>query len=127
MAADRMSPHLAEYTDPWQPSVLRLIAHTAKVCRETGTEVCVCGEAAADPLLACVLVGMGVQSLSMACPAIPPVGARLASVTLEQCQAASVAIREATSPGEARHFARTQLPSLASSPERAQEMNSSAE
>ncbi|MDU6661821.1 MAG: putative PEP-binding protein [Actinomyces sp.] len=127
MAADRMSPHLAEYTDPWQPSVLRLIAHTAKVCCETGTDVCVCGEAAADPLLACVLVGMGVQSLSMACPAIPPVGARLASVTLEQCQAASVAIREATSPGEARHFARTQLPPLASSPERAQEMNSSAE
>ena len=66
MAADRMATDLAHLTDPWQPAVLQLIAITAEAGRQAGKPVGVCGEAAADPLLACALVGMGVTSLSMA-------------------------------------------------------------
>ena len=68
MAADRMATDLAHLTDPWQPAVLQLIAITAEAGRQAGKPVGVCGEAAADPLLACVLVGMGITSLSMARP-----------------------------------------------------------
>ena len=78
MAADRMATDLAHLTDPWQPAVLQLIAITAEAGRRAGKPVGVCGEAAADPLLACVLVGMGITSLSMAAAAVRPVGARLA-------------------------------------------------
>src|SRR6478609_6504092 len=65
MAADRMATDLAHLTDPWQPAVLQLIAITAEAGRQAGKPVGVCGEAAADPLLACALVGMGVASVSM--------------------------------------------------------------
>ena len=109
MAADRMSPHLAQYTDPWQPAVLELIFQTAEGGKRSDTPVGVCGEAAADEALACVLVGMGVTSLSMASNAIPAVGAQLSTVTLEQCQAAANAVRNARTSDEARHMAREAL------------------
>lgn len=109
MAADRMSPHLAEYTDPWQPAVLELIAQTAKAGAAAGKPTGVCGEAAADPTLACVLIGMGITSLSMATSAISSVGAQLAQVTLAQCQAAARAVEEARDAKEARALARAAL------------------
>ncbi len=100
MAADRLSPHLAYLTDPWQPAVLRLIDMTCKSGRDTGTPVGVCGEAAADPLLACVLVGLGVNSLSAAATALPGVGAQLAEVTAQQCaDAARVALDASDADG----------------------------
>lgn len=109
MAADRTSPHLAEYTDPWQPAVLTLIHHTAQAGTRLHKPVGVCGEAAADPLLACVLVGMGITTLSMATNAIPAVGAELATVTLTQCQAAAHAVLRARDPGDARNKAHSAL------------------
>src|SRR5205085_12198890 len=84
MAADRMSADLATLTDPWQPAVLALVAMTVRAGAAAGKPVGVCGEAAADPLLACVLTGLGVTSLSAAAAAIQGVGAKLAQVTLQQ-------------------------------------------
>lgn len=93
MAADRMSSDLAALTDPWQPAVLRLIHSVAEAARLAGqapdartVPVGVCGEAAADPHLALVLLGLGVSSLSVANAALPFVGAALAEVTLERCR-----------------------------------------
>ena len=111
MAADRMSPTLAELTDSWQPGVLRLIAMTAEAGRRAGKPVGVCGEAAADPALACVLVGMGVTSLSMAASAVSAVGARLATVTAAQCQAAAEAALTAANPLAARQAVQAVLAS----------------
>ena len=109
MAADRLSPHLAEYTDPWQPGVLAMIANTAAAGKKLGKPVGVCGEAAADPVLACVLIGMGVTSLSMAASAVSAVGAQISAVSLEQCQAAAEAVKNARGSGEARTLAREAL------------------
>lgn len=109
MAADRMAPTLAGLTDPWQPAVLRLIGMTAAAGASAGKPVGVCGEAAADPALACVLVGLGVTSLSMAAGAVPGVGARLAQVSREQCAEAARVALEASSAGEARSAAAAAL------------------
>ena len=109
MAADRLSPHLAEYTDPWQPGVPAMIANTAAAGKKLGKPVGVCGEAAADPVLACVLIGMGVTSLSMAASAVSAVGAQISAVSLEQCQAAAEAVKNARGSGEARTLAREAL------------------
>lgn len=102
MAADRMATDLAHLTDPWQPAVLQLIAITAHAGQQAGKPVGVCGEAAADPLLACALVGMGITSLSMAAAAVRPVGARLASVTMDVCEEAAEAALSAADPMAAR-------------------------
>ncbi|UMG91578.1 phosphoenolpyruvate--protein phosphotransferase [Nocardioides sp. TF02-7] len=106
MAADRMASDLAHLTDPWQPAVLHLVAITAAAGREAGKPVGVCGEAAADPLLAAVLVGMGVTSLSMAAAAVRPVGARLARTTYADCEAMAEAALAAEDPAAARQAAR---------------------
>jgi len=67
LAADRMQGELATLLDPWQPAVLDLVAAACDGGRDTGKPIGVCGEAAADPLLALVLTGLGISSLSMAC------------------------------------------------------------
>jgi phosphoenolpyruvate-protein phosphotransferase (PTS system enzyme I) len=102
MAADRMSAELATLTDPWQPAVLSLVAMTVRAGAAAGKPVGVCGEAAADPLLACVLTGLGVTSLSAAAAAIQGVGARLAGATLQQCRDAAAAVLGTATAADAR-------------------------
>ncbi|MGB0100334.1 MAG: phosphoenolpyruvate--protein phosphotransferase [Nocardioides sp.] len=109
MAADRMATDLAHLTDPWQPAVLQLIAITAEAGRQAGKPVGVCGEAAADPLLACVLVGMGITSLSMAATAVRPVGARLAATASDLCEEAAEIALSAADPEAAREAVRALL------------------
>jgi phosphotransferase system enzyme I (PtsI) len=105
MAADRLAPGLAYLTDPWQPAVLHLIAKTAWAGIDAGKPVGVCGEAAADPILACVLTGMGITSLSMAAAAIPAVGVQLGKVTLVQCREAAQKVLGSLSAAEAKQIA----------------------
>jgi phosphotransferase system enzyme I (PtsI) len=102
MAADRLSGELAGLTDSWQPAVLHLIAITAAAGKQVGKPVGVCGEAAADPLLACVLFGVGITSLSMATSAVGQVGASLSMATAEECRDAAEAALSAQSPADAR-------------------------
>jgi phosphoenolpyruvate-protein kinase (PTS system EI component) len=101
-AADRNSADLASLNDPWQPALLRLIEMVAAAADGSDKLVGVCGEAAADPMLAPVLAGLGMSSLSMAPAALAGVGRSLASVTLEDCRLAARAARDSDSPAAAR-------------------------
>lgn len=101
-AADRQLGAVATLNDPWQPSLLRLIALVGEAAGATGKPAGVCGEAAADPLLARVLTGIGMTSLSMNAAAIPGVGASLAAVTLEQCETSARIALAAADPASAR-------------------------
>jgi len=109
MAADRMASDLAHLTDAWQPAVLALVAITAEAGRQVGKPVGVCGEAAADPALATALVGMGVTSLSMATAAVRPVGAALATASMDMCEHAAEAALAAADPMAARDAVRRVL------------------
>ena len=112
MAADRLLSSLADLSTAWQPAVLRLIATACQGAEPHGRPVGVCGEAAADPALAVVLVGLGVASLSMTARALPDVDAVLKSVTLAECQRiASLAVAAATAE-QARQAVRAELPIL---------------
>jgi phosphotransferase system enzyme I (PtsI) len=81
MAADRMLGSVSGFQDPWHPAVLRLVGEIGAAGTSLGKPVGVCGEAAADPKLAVVLVGLGVTSLSMSAPAIADVRDELARWT----------------------------------------------
>lgn len=118
MAADRQLGPLATLNDPWQPAVLRLIkltvdgASQAQAVTGTVKPVGVCGEAAADPALAVVLVGLGVSTLSMSARALAPVAAVLATIDfLEAQRLAAIALRSTSAAG-ARQSVREQLPIL---------------
>ncbi|MYS29849.1 phosphoenolpyruvate--protein phosphotransferase, partial [Streptomyces sp. SID7804] len=65
--------------------------------------------AASDPLLACVLTGLGVTSLSMGAASLPYVRAALAKFTLAQCERAAAAARAADSAADARNAAQAVL------------------
>jgi phosphotransferase system enzyme I (PtsI) len=102
LAADRMNGTLAELLDPWQPALLDLVSLAAEAGREAEKPVGVCGEAASDPLLACVLVGLGVTSLSMAPGAVAAVRAELATRTLADCAGMAARALHANEAAEAR-------------------------
>jgi phosphoenolpyruvate-protein kinase (PTS system EI component) len=72
LAAERGNPALADLADPLDPGVLRLVS---EVCRQASgrAAISVCGEMAADPAAAAVLIGLGVDSLSVSPPAIAAV------------------------------------------------------
>ncbi|MFH9860772.1 phosphoenolpyruvate--protein phosphotransferase [Streptomyces sp. NPDC017202] len=108
-AADRQVGAVSRLQDPWQPALLDLVALSAEAARAEGGSCGVCGEAAADPLLACVLTGLGVTSLSMGSASIPYVRATLAKYTLAQCERAAAAARATDSAEDAREAVRAVL------------------
>jgi len=101
-AADRQLGAVAALNDPWQPALLRLIAMVGEAAKEKGKPAGVCGEAAADPLLARVLVGLGISSLSMNAGSVRAVGASIASVTFDDCERAARAALAAPTSVAAR-------------------------
>lgn len=109
MAADRLATDLAHLTDPWQPAVLHMVAITAEAGRRARKPVGVCGEAAADPMLAVALVGMGVTSLSMAPAAVRAVGAQLSQVNMTTAEKAAEAALSAADPMAGREAVRAVL------------------
>jgi len=93
-AADRLLADVAALPELFEPDVLRLIGDVCRGAHAEQAWVGVCGEAAADPLSAAVLVGLGVDELSMtprAVPAVKDLLRRLDSEDLERAAAEAVA------------------------------------
>ncbi|WP_291885442.1 phosphoenolpyruvate--protein phosphotransferase [Cellulomonas sp.] len=112
MAADRMLGAVAHLSDAWQPAVLQLVAATCRGGAAQGRPVGVCGEAAAVPALAVVLVGLGVSSLSMTPRALPDVAAVLASTTIDECRRLAQLALASPTAQDARAVVRQGLPVL---------------
>ncbi|TDD37590.1 phosphoenolpyruvate--protein phosphotransferase [Nonomuraea terrae] len=112
-AADRQLGAVSALQDPWQPALLDLVAMTAQAATRAGKPCAVCGEAAADPVMACVLAGLGVGSLSMAPSSLAAVRAGLAAHSLDQCRTAARAAQAQPTAADARAAARAHLPGLA--------------
>ena len=102
LAADRLLGSVASFQDPWHPAVLRLVGEVGKAGGALGRPVGICGEAAADPLLAVVLVGLGATSLSMSPSALGDVRAELARFSSAQAKEFAELALSANSAVEAR-------------------------
>lgn len=111
MASDRLDSRLSDMTSSWHPAVLRTIQIAASAAGNLIKPIGVCGEAAANPYLAAVLLGLGVNSLSMAPSAISEVRGFLSTVDLATCQAAAHRAISAISAEEAESFAKEVLES----------------
>ena len=109
MASDRLDSRLSDMTSTWHPAVLRTIQIAANAAGNLIKPIGVCGEAAANPHLAAVLLGLGVNSLSMAPSAISEVRGFLSTVDLATCQAAAQRAISAISAEEAESFAKEVL------------------
>jgi len=71
LAADRSNPRVQNHYDPLHPAVLQSIAALVAVARSQGTELCLCGEMATDPVCLLALIGLGIRDFSLSAPYIP--------------------------------------------------------
>ncbi|QFG68883.1 phosphoenolpyruvate--protein phosphotransferase [Ornithinimicrobium pratense] len=105
LAAERGNPRLERWSDPLDPAVLQLIRFICERAPE-GVVVSLCGEMAADPDVARLLVGLGVRELSSTAAAVPAVKAVLRETSLEQLRelaAGALAARDAGAVRELLH------------------------
>jgi phosphotransferase system enzyme I (PtsI) len=116
LAADRLLGSVASFQDPWHPAVLRLVGEVGKAGAALDKPVGICGEAAADPLLAVVLVGLGATSLSMSPAALADVRAELVKYTLVQAKEFADIALSANSAVEARVAVLAAATSLTTTP-----------
>jgi phosphocarrier protein FPr len=86
LAMDRGHPKLAPQVDGLSPAVLRLIAYTVAGARSAGRRVGVCGGIGSDPCAVPILLGLGVDELSVSLPAIPAVKAQIRTLRMDDCR-----------------------------------------
>ncbi len=86
LAMDRGHPKLASKVDGLNPAVLRLIQITVEAAHNQGKWVGVCGGIAGDQAAVPILLGLGVDELSVSLPAIPSVKAQIRNLDLKKCQ-----------------------------------------
>jgi phosphotransferase system enzyme I (PtsI) len=89
LAVDRMDPRVAPLYEPLHPAVLRALKRIADAAAAAGRPLSVCGEMAANPLHALLLVGLGVHELSMSPAAIPRVKAALRAARAASARSAA--------------------------------------
>ncbi|MDR1768977.1 MAG: phosphoenolpyruvate--protein phosphotransferase [Propionibacteriaceae bacterium] len=109
LAADRGQGALAALLSPWEPALLDIVALACHGGQEMGKPVGVCGEAAGDPAMALVLVGLGARSLSMAAARVPAVRTALSRHSRSRCQQLAAAARAAITPDDARQAVLAQV------------------
>ncbi len=104
LAMDRMHPLLAGKSDGLHPAVLKLIDFTIKAAHKSGKWVGVCGELGSDPQAIPILVGLGVDELSVTVPAIPMVKAQVRELSLTKTQQLAQAALKCASAKEVRQL-----------------------
>jgi len=102
LAMDRTNPRLAAQVDALHPAVLRLIERTVAGARKHKRWVGVCGALAGDLQAVPVLVGLGVDELSVSVPIVPAVKARVRSLMLSECSETARLALDAADGAEVR-------------------------
>ncbi len=100
VAVDRVNPHVAELYRPTHPAVIRLIKRTIDAATDNGIWTGICGEMAGDIRLTPLLIGLGVEELSVGPQQVSGVGQAIRSLSHAECAAMSdEALRHTRSQG----------------------------
>jgi len=111
LAAERGNPLLSNMADALHPAVLQLIGKVVQAAHAEGKWVGVCGELAGDPLAAPVLVGLGVDELSLNPGGIPLTKSIIRAIDTTEVRALAKQILEAESVSEIRKMSQSFLDS----------------
>ena len=102
LAMDRGHPKLAKQADALHPAVLRLIGMTVEGAHKHGKWVGVCGGIASDAMAVPVLVGLGVDELSVSIPAVGSIKAQLARLTMDEARQLAARVLQLGTAAEVR-------------------------
>lgn len=102
MAVDRVNEYVSYLYEPLHPSLLRLIELVAKAAATTGIPVTVCGEMAGEPMIAPVLLGLGIRELSMSAVSVPEVKATIRATTVSDAEALVTRVKQLATAAEIR-------------------------
>jgi len=100
LAVDRMNEKIAHLYEPTHPAILRLIKGTVEAAHRHKVRVSVCGEMAGDPVLAPLLLGLGVDELSAAPSLVPPMKFLIRRLKLSEARELAASALECESAGE---------------------------
>ena len=102
MAVDRVNEYVSYLYEPLHPALLRLLGDVAKAARVTGIPVTVCGEMAGEPMIAPVLIGLGIRELSMSAVSVPEVKALIRATKTGEAEALVQRISKLATAAEVR-------------------------
>lgn len=116
LAVDRMNEKIAHLYEPTHPAIVRLLKATVDAAHRHKVWVSICGEMAGDPVLAPLLLGLGVDELSAAPPLVPPVKFIIRRLKISEARALADFALECESSSEilarCQELARQIAPSL---------------
>jgi phosphoenolpyruvate-protein kinase (PTS system EI component) len=100
LVIDRSDQSVAHLYSPFHPAILRCLQQVYTLLRPTGKPVTICGEMAADPPSAAVLLGLGFTSLSVSLAAYPRIKRMIRSVSVAQLRELAAQILKMHKPKE---------------------------
>lgn len=112
LAMDRDNERLSHLYEPLDPAVLRSIRHTVDAARAAGRWVGVCGEMASDPQNAVLLLGLGVDELSVPPPDLPRVKLAIRSVRHDAAKAIADEALACSSAAQVRALVRQRVDAM---------------
>jgi phosphotransferase system enzyme I (PtsI) len=107
LAVDRLNERVADLYQPTHPAVLRLIEMTVNAARKAGIRVCICGEMASDIELTPLLIGLGLNELSVASGQVARLKHAIRKLNATECQALAADIMQLGSAPEILAKSRT--------------------
>ncbi|HLL25160.1 MAG TPA: phosphoenolpyruvate--protein phosphotransferase [Kofleriaceae bacterium] len=113
MAVDRVNEYVSYLYEPLHPSLLRLIEMVAKAANAANIPVTVCGEMAGEPMIAPVLLGLGIRELSMSAVSVPEVKATVRATTIGDAEALMGRVKKLATAAEIRAMVSEYVFSLA--------------
>ena len=102
MAVDRVNEYVSYLYEPLHPALLRLIGDCARAANAVKLPVSVCGEMAGEPMIAPVLIGLGIRELSMSAVSVPEVKAMIRATTLGDAEALVQRLKKLATAAEVR-------------------------
>ena len=104
LAIDRINEHVAYMYQPFHPAILRMLQQVANAAKSAGIKVAICGEMAGDPFCAFILVGLGLDELSMNAQSIPMTKKIIRSISMKEARADLERILQLETAQEVRKY-----------------------
>jgi phosphotransferase system enzyme I (PtsI) len=116
LAIDRVNEHVAYMYQPFHPAIIKMIQQVVEAARSAGIGVSLCGEMAGDPLSILILLGLGINDISMNARLIPLIRSVIRSISMKEAEADLKQILKLNTAEEVRAYVvdrmRTLVPDL---------------